>query len=178
MNKIIFAILSCTLILILLPGCAMLEQLFGNPSAPPTEPTGDLETASCRADPYIQEPALSWEYSLEITTKDSSIYINDVLYKETPSAVPPVISYSEGFLSAAALLDAANGNQDISDILSRIQNGEPCCVLETDEDSNFGKYISVYEIDNAYYFVRFFENGVVMRIHCTFIDEEVCNNEK
>ncbi len=130
-------------------------------------------TVSFRAEPYIQMPALSWEYSLDVKVVDGKIYINDVLYEQVPSSVPPIVLLSDGLLNHAAFLDDTNGNQKISNTLKRIKDCESCYVLETDEDSKAGKRISVYELDNAYYFVRFFENGEIMRIHYAIIEQEV-----
>ena len=116
-----------------------------------------------RAEPYIQSPALSWEYSLDIEIKDGKIYINGVLYEES-SSIPPVVLYSEGFLAHAGYTDEIN-DTEITNILTKIKNGESCYLLETSQDSKAGQKISVYEIDDFLYFVRFFDNGEVMRIH-------------
>lgn len=62
--------------------------------------TGNNKSVTFRAEPYIQSPELSWEYSLCIEIEDDKIYTNDVLYEESPS-VPPAILYSAGFLSHA-----------------------------------------------------------------------------
>ena len=125
-----------------------------------TENDGNV---TLRAEPYIQSPALSWEYSLDIEIKGGKIYINGVLYEES-SSIPPVVLYSEGFLAHASYTDEIN-DTEITNILTKIKNGESCYLLETSQDSKAGQIISVYEIDDFLYFVRFFDNGKVMRIH-------------
>lgn len=119
--------------------------------------------ATLRAEPYMN-PGISWEYSLDIEIQDGKIYINGVLYEES-SSVPPVIIYSEGFSAHAAFVDEINNNQEMSNTLQKIKNSESCYLLETNQDCSTGKMISVYEIEGVYYFVRFFDNGTVMRIH-------------
>ena len=128
------------------------------------------ETVSFYAEHYIQSPPLSWVYSPEIRVDDGQIYIHDFLYEQVSSSAPPAVVYSEGFLNNAAFYDSQNGNQEISDTLQRIKESEFCYVLKTDEVCNTGKEIFVYEIDNAFYFVRFFESGEVMRIHRAIIE--------
>lgn len=115
------------------------------------------------AEPYIQSPELSWEYSLNIEIKNDKIYINDVLYEES-SAASSAVSYSAGFLSHANYTDGINGTE-ITSTLTKIKNCESCYLLVAEQDSKAGQIISVYEIDNVLYFVRFFDNGEVMRIH-------------
>ena len=115
------------------------------------------------AEPYIQAPALSWEYSLDVKIEDGKIYINGVLYEES-SSTPPGVLYSDGFLSHADYTDKIN-NTEITSTLTKIKDCESCYLLETGQDSKAGQKISVYEIDNFLYFVRFFDNGEVMRIH-------------
>lgn len=115
------------------------------------------------AEPYIN-PGISWEYSLDINIKNGNIYIYDTLYKES-SSVPPAIVYSEGFLADAAFTDKINQNQEMSNTLEKIKKCDSCFLIETDHDCKTGKMISVYEIEGVLYFVRFYDNGDVMRIH-------------
>ncbi len=125
--------------------------------------TADNKSATFRAEPYIQSPELSWEYSLNIEIENDKIYINDVLYKES-SSVPPAILYSAGFLSHADYTDGINGTE-IASTLTEIKNCKSCYPLEAEQGSKAGQTISVYEIDDVLYFVSFFDNGEVMRIH-------------
>lgn len=58
-----------------------------------------------------------------------------------------------------------------------IKNSETCYLLETKQDSPVGEKICVYEIDDVFYFVRFYDNGKVMRIHYAPIAQiEGCTN--
>ena len=94
---------------------------------------------SFRAEPYIQD-VLSWEYSLDIRIENNKIYINNVLY-EVSASVPPVVEYSEGFLTHASHIDETNGTE-IASTLTKIKNCESCCLLETQQDSPAGQKIS------------------------------------
>lgn len=125
--------------------------------------TANNKSVTFRAEPFIQSPELSWEYSLNVKIEDDKIYINDVPYEES-SSVPPAILYSAGFLSHANYTDGINGTE-ITSTLTKIKDCESCYLLVAEQDSKAGQIISVYEIDNVLYFVRFFDNGEVMRIH-------------
>ncbi len=133
-----------------------------------TMATEDNEIASFCAETYIQDSPLSWVYSLDIKVENGKIYINDILYEESPS-VPPTILYNDGFLGHADYVDEMNGNKEVSDMLSKIKNCDTCYLLETKQDSKFGQKMSVYKIDGAYYFIRFYDSGEVMRIHRAII---------
>lgn len=121
----------------------------------------DNEFVTFRAETYIQSPEMSWEYSLDVEVKADKIYINGVLYVES-SSTPPIVLYSDGFLSYAASFGT-----EIANTLTKIKDCGSCFLLETEQDSKTGQIISVYEIDDFLYFVRFFDNGEVMRVHRT-----------
>ena len=133
-------------------------------STDPEQNTQELgDTGVFLADFYIQD-VLSWVYSLKIMKEDDKIYINDVLYEYAPSAEPPVVLYTPFFFAQAA------DNQELSEVLNKIQESKSCYILKTDENHNFGKKIAIYQIDGAYYFLRFYDdNGYVMRIHRAII---------
>ena len=118
---------------------------------------------SFSAKPYVQAPELSWVYSFDIKIEDGKIYINGILYEES-SSTPPAVLFSKGFLAHVDYTDKVN-NTEIASTLTKIKNCESCYRLETKQDSPAGQKISVYEIDNCLYFIRFFDNGEVMRIH-------------
>ena len=118
---------------------------------------------SFSAKPYVQAPELSWVYSFDIKIEGGKIYINGILYEES-SSTPPAVLFSEGFLAHVDYTDKVN-NTEIASTLTKIKNCESCYRLETKQDSPAGQKISVYEIDNCLYFIRFFDNGEVMRIH-------------
>lgn len=120
--------------------------------------------------PTFFQDVLSWMYSLDIMIEDNKIYINDRLYEKS-SSEPPEIVYPDGFFPRASHYDERN-NTEIATTLEIIRDSEPCCVLETDEECSTGKLLSVYEIEGSYYFVRFNDNGLVMRIHSVTIESE------
>lgn len=170
--RVLFLLLGVIILLFAFVGC--------NYTNDPSDTTADTTTSNpeeeqtpnvvrLRAETYIQQPALSWAYSFDVKVEDDKVYINDSLYEKSTSA-PPAILFSEGFLSYADHLDRANNNQEITNTLTKIQNGKPFCVLETTQDGSCGKLLSVYEINGVYYFVRFFDTGEVMRIHSATIE--------
>ena len=132
-------------------------------SESPNMTTENNESVTFCAEPYIQSPGLSWVYALDIEIKDGKIYINGVLYEESFSA-SPVVLYGDDFLAHAGYTDEKN-DTEIANTLTKIKDCESCYLLETGQESKAGQKISVYEIDNFLYFVRFFDNGEVMRIH-------------
>lgn len=133
--------------------------------------TDGNEGVTFSAEPYIQAPELSWEYSLDIEIKADKIYINGVLYEKS-SSTPPTVLYSDGFLSYAAYTDEIS-DAEITNILTKIKDCGSCYLLKAEQESKAGQMIYVYEIDNFLYFVRFFDNGEVMRIHRAPVAQEV-----
>ena len=116
------------------------------PVAPVT--TEDDGVISFSAEPYIQEGALSWEYSLDIKIANGKIYIHDILYDGSTSP-SPVIEYNEGFLTHARHTDETKGTE-IANTLTKIENSETCYLLETQQHSPVGEKICVYEIDDVF----------------------------
>jgi hypothetical protein len=114
------------------------------------------ETIEFRAEPFLQSNALSWMYSLDVRIEGELIYLNDILYDK--------ITYVEGFnLDYGPLFPVVY--ESITAEIDKINSQKGCYILETDSDSKAGKKIAMYIIDDTYYFVRFFDNGSVMRIH-------------
>jgi hypothetical protein len=113
------------------------------------------------ADTYIQHPALSWVYSLDVTMEDGHIYLNEILYD--------TVSYEEtnDLLLGDAFMAFANSDQEISATLEKIKSCKGRYIIKTsNEHARCGEKIAVYDIDGSYYFLSFFEeNGYVMRIH-------------
>jgi hypothetical protein len=115
-----------------------------------------IETIEFRAEPFLQSNALSWVYSLDVRIEGEVIYLNDVLYDK--------IIYVEGFtLDYGPLFPVVY--ESITAEIDKINSQKGCYILETDGDSKAGKKIAMYIIDDTYYFVRFFDDGSVMRIH-------------
>ena len=172
-SRSLFLVLGVVILLIVSVGCNHTNDNISDDTndsqsseVPPVTPvtTENDEVVSFRAEPYIQD-VMSWEYSLDINIKNGNIYINNILYKES-SSVPPVIVYNEGLLADAAITDKINQNQEMSNTLEKIKNSETCHLLETQQYSPVvGEKLCVYEIDDVLYFVQFYDNGKVMRIH-------------
>ena len=182
-SRSLFLVLGVVILLIVSVGCNHTNDNIPDDTKdtqssevqPVTPVTTDDGVISFSAEPYIN-PGISWEYSLDINIKNGNIYINDILYKES-SSVPPVIVYNEGFLSDAAITDKINQNQEMSNTLEKIKNSKTCHLLETQQYSPVGEKLCVYEIDDVFYFVRFYDNGNVMRIHYAPIAQiEGCTN--
>ena len=112
------------------------------------------------ADPFLQDAALSWMYSIDvkIDMDNSKIYMNDVLYNQ--------ISYVENFKpDYGNLVPGPYVNEKITEVLDKINSQKGCYLLETRFESKCGKKLVMYVIEDTYYFIRFFDNGKVMRIH-------------
>ena len=151
--RVLFLLLGVIILLFAFVGCNhTVNDPSNNNSDPTASNTGEEQTPNVvrlQAETYIQQPALSWTYSFGVKVEDDKVYINDSLYEKSTSA-PPAILFSEGFLSHADHLDRANNNQEITNTLTKIQNGNPFCVLETTQDGSCGKLLSVYKIDGVY----------------------------
>lgn len=120
------------------------------------------EDVSFTATMFAKSIVMSWEYSLEIKTVNGKIYLNDILYDCIGITANSEIRYKEELLLYAGAGD--NGTQKLA-ILEKIKNSESCYILETQDDGKFGSKIAVYYIEDAYYFVNFYEDGDVLRIH-------------
>ena len=105
----------------------------------------------------MQGVNLSWSYSINVSVDNGNIYLDGVLYKES-------YKQSHGVLVDEALIaDAKTKGRE--EILNKIRDADFCYELTTDEETNLGQRIAVYKIDRTYYFVNFYENGNVLRIH-------------
>ena len=141
-----------------------------------TLPAGEITTeatAFCfRAEIFVDDPSVSWGYWLNVRIENDNIYINDILYKKTSSPKPPAIVYGVGYLNYATALDQQEYKGRV-DTLQRIQESDLYCVLEAQEQSNFGQILYVYKFESTYYFVRMNNDGEVSRIHYAILDQEV-----
>lgn len=110
-----------------------------------------------KADHFLQGVNLSWSYSINVSVDNGNIYLDGVLYKES-------YKQSHGVLVDEALIaDAKTKGRE--EILNKIRDADFCYELTTDEETKLGQRIAVYKIDRTYYFVNFYENGNVLRIH-------------
>jgi len=117
------------------------------------------QTIAFRAEPFLQSSALSWMYSLDVRIEGELIYLNDILYDK--------ITYVEGFtLDYGHLFPAPAVDESITEAIDKINSQKGCYMLETDGNNKFGQKIAMYIIDDTYYFIRFYDNGTVMRMHC------------
>jgi hypothetical protein len=110
-----------------------------------------------KADHFLQGVNLSWSYSINVSVDNGNIYLDGVLYKES-------YKQSHGVLVDEALIADAK-TKDREEILNKIRDADFCYELTTDEETKLGQRIAVYKIDRTYYFVNFYENGNVLRIH-------------
>ena len=119
----------------------------------------DSQTIEFCAEPILQG-VLSWVYSIEvkIDLDNGGVYLNNVLYDQ--------ISYVEGMnLDWGVLMPSNLINEILTEAIDKINSQKGCYILETTSESKCGKKIAMYVIDDTYYFLRFFDNGSVMRIH-------------
>ena len=124
------------------------------------------EKIEFRAEPYLQNVALSWSYSLDVKVDNGLVYLNDILYEHITYTDNVDFSYSDAFLLSA------NGNQELLYTLEIIKNQKEYYVLKTESDSNFNQEIVLVRIDDTYYFLSLYENGEVMRIHSAYVKKD------
>lgn len=130
--------------------------------APDGEHPFGNEDVSFIAALFAQDISMSWGYSLEIKTVNGKIYLNDILYNCIGITANPEIIYREELLLYAGVGDNDTGKLAI---LEKIKNSETCFILENQGGGKYGSTIAVYYIEDAYYFVNFYEDGDVLRIH-------------
>ena len=112
------------------------------------------------AEPFLQHATLSWMYSMniKIDLDNEKIYLNEILYDQ--------VSYVEDFdLDYGFLFPSNNIDEIVTEAIDKINSQKGCYILETQSESKYGQKIAMYVIGDTYYFIRFFDNGSVMRIH-------------
>ena len=110
------------------------------------------------ADPFLQNIALSWMYSINVKIVNDEIYLNEILYDQ--------VSYVENVdLDFSGLSPGPYVTANVTEVLDKIRNQKGCYMLETQHESSCGQKIALYVIGDTYYFIRFFDNGNIMRIH-------------
>ena len=122
----------------------------------------DLENQTIEfcAEPFLQDVSLSWMYSLsvKIDLDNDGIYLNNILYDQ--------ISYVDNYvLDFGTLMPSDLINEIVTEAIDKINSQKGCYLLETASESKYGQKIAMYVIGDTYYFIRFFENGQVMRVH-------------
>ena len=113
------------------------------------------------AQPFIQDASIeSVQTEIEIEALNWAIKIDNVLYSSAKIISNPTIIYPQ------KIAPATNQSMDESfDTLSRIQNSDTCCMLETMTDNENVKKLAVYNIEGVHYLLTFHENGNVAAIY-------------
>jgi hypothetical protein len=110
------------------------------------------------AEPFLQHIALSWMYSIDVKIDSEKIYLNEILYDQ--------VSYVEGVkLDWGELAPSNLINEIATEAINKINSQKGCYILETAIESKCGQKLAMYVIGDTYYFIRFFDNGQVMRVH-------------
>ena len=115
------------------------------------------EKKELQVNPYIQDAVLSWMYSFDVVIENGKFYLGEVLYEQISFVENCSLEFSEGLLS--------NAQRKIMDTLNAIKNLPGYYLLEHDGSSVYGEKIAVCEIDGELYFLTFYENGEITRIH-------------
>ena len=116
------------------------------------------QTTEFCAEPILENGAISWMYSINVKIDNGTIYLNDILYDQ--------ISYVEDVkLDWGTPMSGSNRKEMMTEAIGKINSQKGCYILETTGESKFGQKIAMYVIGDTYYFVRFFDNGQVMRVH-------------
>ena len=166
-RKPVISILLLLCILFSIVGCKQLqkyllsdkEMLVSQWKKDMKNDNGDIEFTAVT---FAHDATLSWMYSLDVKVCDGDIYLNDILYDSVEHISEPKIVYSQGFVWD---METNNGNNATAEALEKIKNSDSCYMLKTENSSKFGDQIAIYDIDGVYYFLSFFENGEVARIH-------------
>lgn len=119
----------------------------------------DLEkqTIEFCAEPIFENGAISWMYSINVKIDNGKIYLNEILYDQ--------VSYVEDMkLDWGTPLSGNNRLEMMIEAIGKINSQKGCYILETTSVSKYGK-IAMYVIGDTYYFIRFYDNGQVMRVH-------------
>ena len=140
--------------------------------APTSQPYWDGDALCFRAATYVQEFALSAVTWLLFRIEDGKIYLGKTLYEKVEGEESAVPVYSDDLLYSADYYDRLHGNQEISNTLQRIKESVPYCILKTNDNPQIAQ-IWVYKFDNVYYFLTFYGNSHVMRVHRAILDQEV-----
>ena len=89
---------------------------------------------------------------------NEKIHLNDILYDQ--------VSYVDNIdLDFSELAPGPYVNANITEELDKISSQKGCYILETQNESKLGQKIAMYVIGDTYYFIRFFDNGTIMRVH-------------
>ena len=112
-----------------------------------------------KADLYLQGVGLNWTYSMNVSVDDDTIYLNNWVYDKISYVENFDIRYNEATIMAAQ-------TKGYIEVLEKLKNAPGCYIIETDQENpKFGQKLAIYKFDNRYYFVNFYENGDVVRIH-------------
>lgn len=110
------------------------------------------------AEPIFENGAISWWYSIDVKIDNEKIYLNEILYNQ--------VSYVEDVkLDWGTPMSGNNKQEEMMEAIGKINSQKGCYILETASESKLGKKIAMYVIGDTYYFIRFFDNGQVMRVH-------------
>ena len=108
--------------------------------------------------PFADCGFLSWQYSLEVKVIDNEIYLNDLLYREISDNKFDITNMDSFFLCHIEGVEILN-------FLEKLENSEMLCLLGTESQSSIGQQIAIYDIDGAYYFLSFYDDCEIVRIH-------------
>ena len=118
---------------------------------------GSNTIAFC-AEPIFENGAISWMYPMDVKIDNEKIYLNEILYDQ--------VSYVEDVkLDWGTPMSGNNKQEEMMEAIGKINSQKGCYILETASESKLGKKIAMYVIGDTYYFIRFFDNGQVMRVH-------------
>lgn len=125
----------------------------------------DLENQTIEfcAEPILENGAISWMYSINVKIDNEKIYLNEILYNH--------VSYVENMKLDWGTPMSGGGREELMiDTIGKINGQKGCYILETTGESKLGQKIAMYVIGDTYYFIRFFDNGQVMRVHSGTIE--------
>lgn len=153
MKRFFISLLACTLLLAVLGVFASCntEPPADETTEPPVADTSERDEAiTFSADPYLYDIMSSWRSFLEITIENGVMQIADFI---ASSAEPPALVYSDPIVSEAEWKDKIGNNKENTELLNKLKAAKPIGFYETIEYNYYDAKLSVYEIDDVYYFV-------------------------
>ena len=151
----VFLVFGAILFLFVFVGCNQADN--GKKSNPDSD--------ELRVEPYMEHIAISSTNSFNAKVIDDKIYLNDIPYEYVSCEKSPQLIFNQ-------LVPCSKDDSGTEEVLNQLKNLDTCYIIEAQSRSPYGDRLAIYEINGSYYFVRFFDNGEVMRIHKGTVNPE------
>ena len=126
---------------------------------PPPQLAEDYTEISFNVRLLAQPSSLPVVETFNVKLDNGEISINDILYDEFELISAPEVVFG------AELLQSIEQNEKALQVVEQIKSSENCYLLTSSTNSLLAPKLAVYDIDDHCYFISFYENGEVARIH-------------